>query len=351
MRRSCFAALLLAPLIAGSAASQRNGASFPLNIVAAATFGEDAGFTTIVSAAIGPTGTLFAADYVTCRVAAFSPEGRMLWKVGRKGHGPGEYQVPYRLTATPEGTVLVFDIGTGEVTTLGSDGRFLSRTMLPLRFAAMDAMVAGAGDLLISGVTTTPGQGRRHGVHRFRRTVASLAYVGSFGPLPTARDTAVLPFWGAGHIARATNGDLLYALNLPYVIYRFDSVGRQRGAVRSPIRVRGSPDDAIRIERHDGGTLISDTNAPVDRLATVVEVANGSVLVSRITARARYWDLFSAAGGLIGSREIPREWGTTVTFDRVRNLLWMVSTHDDDAPVLVRLQLASGAPTSSRRVR
>lgn len=351
MRRSALAALLLALLAARSAAAQRNGASFPLNVVASATFGEEAEFAEISGATVGPNGNVYVVDRLSFSVVAFSPAGRMLWKVGRKGRGPGEYQIPYRITTTPAGMVLVFDLGTGDVTTLSQDGRFLSRSRLSGRFTYVDDIAAvSGGDVLISGFASAPAQARRYGIHRFHIGGSQGVYAGSFGPLPTVRDTAVLPYWGAGNITRVANGDLLYALALPYVIYRYDAAGRQKAAMRSAIRVRGTPDDALRVDRRDNGTQISDTNTPVDRPRSVVEVGNGWMLVSRFVGEARHWDLFTAAGALLGSRELSPAWGAAIGFDRARNFLWIAATHDD-APVLVRLQLTSGASTSSRRVR
>ena len=350
MQKSLFFLLALLGLYNGPALSQRSGARFPLNVVASAIVGAEAQFGSIVAATVGPSGNVYAVDHVNCAVFAFSPAGRMLWKVGRKGGGPGEYQLPYRIAATPTGSLLVFDLATGDVTTLSQDGRFVSRSHLPLKFPYVDDIAASGGDLLVSGYTSDPGRAHRHGVHRFRTAGGRLAHVGSFGPLPTVRDTAVLRFWGAGDITRAANGDVLFALALPYVLYRFDPAGRQKAAVRVPIRVRGTPDDAIKVERDGPAMNVSATEAVVDRPATLVEMANGWMLVSRVNSRARYWDLFTAAGGFAGSREFPREWGAAVAYDRVRGLLWMVGTHDD-APVLVRLQVTSGTATPSRRGR
>jgi hypothetical protein len=288
-------------------------------------------------------------DHLNCAIVAFSPAGRMLWKVGRKGRGPGEYQIPYRIAATPTGALLVFDLATRDVTTLSQDGRFVSRSNLPLNLPYVDDIVVSGSDLFVSGYSPTSNQTRRHGVHRFRTAGGRLVYAGSFAPLPTVRDTAILRYWGAGDITRASNGDLLFALAFPYTIYRFDPTGRQGVVAHPPFRVRGTPDDAIRIERDGAGTSVSNTEV-VDRPNTIVEIANGWTLVSRVTSRDSHWDLFTATGGFAGSRAFPREWGAAVAFDRARNLLWMVGTHDD-APVLVRVQVALGASTPSRRGR
>jgi len=349
MRLSCFAALLLVSLATGTAAAQRNGASFPLKVVASTVVGEEAEFAEIIGGTVGQTGNVYILDRFNGTVAAFSPAGRMLWKVGRKGRGPGEYQFPYRITTTPAGMLLIYDLSTGDVTTLSHDGRFLSRSHLPFRIPAVDDIGTLGSDVLVSGYSPDP-SARRHGIHRFRTAGGRLVHVGSFAPVPTVRDTAVLRYWGTGDITRAANGDVLFALALPYVVYRFDAAGRQKMGARPSFRVRGTPDDAVRIERNDNTMGISRTDAVVDRPFSVVEVQNGWILVTRITTRGRYWDLFTPAGRYAGSREYPEEWGGAVGFDPARNFLWMSATHDE-APVLVRLQVSLGAATPSRRTR
>lgn len=349
MKRCLACSLIATALCVSPVMAQAGGRGFPLQVASTTVVGEEAGLVEITAAAIGPSGTVYVVDHVAFTVSAFSPEGRMLWRVGRKGQGPGEYTFPYRVAAAPDGTVLVFDLGRNDVTRLSSEGRFIDRASIPLRFPVTEDMIATAGEVLISGYTSTQGTGRQHGIHRFRRRGADLLHAGSFGPLPTVRDTAILRYWGAGDISRAANGDLLFALALPYVVYRFDSTGRQKMAARPTFRVRGTPDDVVKIERQGREARISNTRADVDRPWTIVEVTNGMILVTRLKSQVRHWDLFTAAGAFVGSREYPADWGVAVGFDRIRNLLWMVATHDD-APVLVRLQLA-GAPTPSRRSR
>lgn len=341
LTNSLFAALLcVSPVMA-----QAGGRSFPLQVVSSIVVGEDAEFASIVAATVSRTGVVYVVDYMNCTVSAFSPEGRMLWRVGRKGQGPGEYQLPYRVAAAPDGGALIFDLATGDITTLSSAGRFLNRVALPLKFSYVDDIVANAGELVVSGYTPS-GPARRHGIHRFRRSASGLTYSGSFAPLPTVRDTAIRRYWGAGDIGRASNGDLLYALNLPYLLYRYDSLGRQKAMVRPPIRIRGTPDDAVRIERNGRQTAISP-GEEVDRPSTVVEVIGGRLLVSRITPRGSYWDAFASSGAYVGSREFPKDWGAAVGFDSARNIVWMVGTRDD-APVLMRVQITTSPQARTR---
>jgi hypothetical protein len=354
MKRYLAYSLIATALCVSPVMAQAGGRGFPLQVVSTTVVGEEVEFGSIVAAAVGPEGNVYVVDHMNCAVLAFSPNGRMLWKVGRKGAGPGEYQLPYRITTIADSTILVFDLATGDVTTLGSNGRFITRARLPERFPYVNDILATPGEMWISGVVSTAGQRRLRGIHRFRRTAAGFVQAGSFGPLPPTRDTVVVRFWGAGDIARGRSGDLIYALNLPYVIYRYDPAGRQRAAVRSPVRVRGTPDEAFKIQRTERGMSIEDAERSPDYLSSVVEVHNGLVMVSRTTSQSRHWDLYTATGAFLSSREVPSEWGVAVGFDPARGFLWMVATHDD-APVLVRLQLAAGArsrtATSARRDR
>lgn len=348
MKRCLAYSLIATALCVSPVMAQAGGRGFPLQVASTTVVGEEAGFASIVAATVSPTGVVYVVDYMNCTVSAFSPEGRMLWRVGRKGQGPGEYQLPYRVASAPDGSVLIFDLATNDVTTLSRDGRFLGRVRLPFKFPYVDDMVATASELLISGYTPT-GQARSHGIHRFRRNATGLAYAGSFAPLPTVRDTAIRRYWGAGDISRAGNVDLLYALNLPYLIYRYDGAGRQKAMIRPPIRVRGTPDDAVRIERNGRQTAISP-GEEVDRPSTVIEVIGGRLLVSRITPRGSHWDAFASSGAYVGSREFPKDWGAAVGFDFARNILWMVGTRDD-APVLMRVQITLGTARSQARMR
>lgn len=237
-----------------------------------------------------------------------------------------------------------------EVSTFSPAGRFLRRARLPFSFRQVDNLVALTnGDLLISGFSAANDRVSRFGIHRFRGRGRDLQYVGSFGPLPGARDRVVLPHWGAGSIVRANGADILYLLRLPYEIYRYDASGRARATIRPPTPIRGFPDDFVKIERTpQGGTQVSTAQPDIDRPSTILELSRGWVLVSRFRPGQGHWDLFNPAGRLVRTRSTPAEWGGPIGYDPARNLLWLAGTHDD-APVLYRLTLpAAGADRRPR---
>jgi hypothetical protein len=309
--------------------------------------GRDAGLGAIAMTRVGPQGNVYAADYLNARVVAFSAEGRLLWTSGRKGRGPGEFQLPYRLDPRPGGGVLVLDAGTSEVTLLNARGRFVTRYRLPFRLDQPDAIVGlPNGHLAISGTTSAEPRARRHGIHRFRVSGTELEYVGSFGPLPRVRNTLVLQNWGAGSATLAANGDLLYALRIPFEIHRFDPTGRPRGVVRYPFRTRGTPDDTEEIVVTAKETTYSTTDADVERPGVAFELPGGLLVVTRSSRDARHWDFFRG-GRYLGSQRIDPDWGGVAGYDPARGFLWMTGTLDDE-PVLRRLSITVTVPPSTR---
>lgn len=297
--------------------------------------GRDEEFGSIMAAKVGPDGSVYVVDHVNTRIVAFDPDGRRRWATGRRGRGPGEFQIPYRLDVRGDGTVFVFDMGTGEVTSLSPEGRYLSRYALPFRLSQVDNLVALDGELVISG-TATQGAATSRGVHRFRIDGREMRHVASFGALPSARSRQVLEMWGAGSVMRGSGGMIWYTRRLPYEVYGFDASGRQRVVLRPPFRTRGTPDDAIRVERSGRTTEFSRSSAQVEVPGPALELPGGLLLVSRTRPGARFWDVFATSGRFLGSYQRPDRWEGVAGYDPRRNLLWVTGTHADE-PVLFRI--------------
>jgi len=334
---------------AASPASSQAAAAFPLSISSVTVIGEEEEIGTIIAAKVGANGAVYVVDHMNATVRAFSPEGRLLWRTGRKGRGPGEFQLPYRMDVAPSGEILVYDFGTGEVTTLSDAGRFVRRERLPFSFRQVDNLVAlQNGDLIVSGYTVSNDRATAHALHRFRRLGDQWQYVGSFGPLPPVRDREVLPHWGPGTISRARNGDILYLLRLPYEIHRYDPAGRERSVFRPRVPLRAMPDDFVRIEHTARGTEISSANPDLEHPGSMTELGNGWMVASRVGLRSTRWDLFNPSGQVVGSRAIPEGWGALLGYDSPRSILWLAGEHDG-APVLLQLRISTGQPRSRSR--
>jgi hypothetical protein len=333
----------------GLASAQPAAGSFPLRVEAPAVVGADAALGSVIAGRVAPNGNVYVADHVNSQIVAFSPEGRLLWRRGRKGRGPGEFQLPYRLDVRPDGTIVVYDMATSEVTTMSPDGRFLVRARLPFRFAQIDNLVSVSNtEFVAAGVLDLNTPTHRFGLHRFRITGQRVEHLGSFGPLPAVRDPVVLQHWGAGSIALGPGGSLLYVRRLPYEIYQYDRNGRETRMFRPAVALPGTADDFIRVERTATGMRVSATDTRNQKPGPLLDVGGGWVLASRVSNGPDFWDLYSPSGQPAGSRPIPEEWGGFLGYDPARSVIWMSGVRNDE-PVLFRVRVSRGGgnqPTS-----
>lgn len=68
-------------------------------------------FQAVNDAAFGPDGRLYLLDAPGEKIVAVSPNGGLLYRVGRPGEGPGEHDNASGLAALPDGRVAVWDFG------------------------------------------------------------------------------------------------------------------------------------------------------------------------------------------------------------------------------------------------
>lgn len=72
--------------------------------------------------AVAPDGTIVIVDAGNFRIQKFSPEGEFLASFGRKGQGPGEFQVMGGMTIDDQGRMYVADLNTNTIKVFSSDG-------------------------------------------------------------------------------------------------------------------------------------------------------------------------------------------------------------------------------------
>jgi sugar lactone lactonase YvrE len=76
--------------------------------------------------AFGPNGEIYISDgYVNSRVVKFSKEGRYITAWGKKGKGPGEFNLPHAVAVDKRGRVYVGDRENRRVQIFDADGKFL----------------------------------------------------------------------------------------------------------------------------------------------------------------------------------------------------------------------------------
>ena len=78
--------------------------------------------------AVASNGDVFVADgHVNSRIVKFSKDGTFLKAWGRKGTGPGEFDVPHAVVIDSRGRVLVGDRNNKRIELFDQDGRFLEQ--------------------------------------------------------------------------------------------------------------------------------------------------------------------------------------------------------------------------------
>ncbi len=77
--------------------------------------------------AIAANGDIFVADgHVNSRIVKFSKEGRFIKAWGRKGSGPGEFDVPHSLAFDGQGRLLVADRSNKRIQVFDQEGTFIT---------------------------------------------------------------------------------------------------------------------------------------------------------------------------------------------------------------------------------
>ncbi len=293
----------------------------------------------IADAAVAPDGSLYLADFSNARVVHLSQQGPVLRVIGRSGEGPGEFRGAYRLSVSPEGELLVYDVATREISYFDSAGVFLSRTRLPYGFAQVDRVLGLSGRrVAVAGVAQTDWPGRNFGVHLFTWSMKHLA---SFGPLTPVRLAAVLRYWGAGSMSRSPDNALIYAPKQPYLIYAYRPEGQVLDSVVVPMVFRSGPEDLFQIAPGDSGGIHVRINhaARVTIMQTPYLLSAGRYLTGRLTPEAVLLDLVVRNQGIVSTVRLPPEIGACLTFDQVNRTLWCLGQPDADV-MLYRLKLA-----------
>jgi hypothetical protein len=337
----------------GNLPAEAQSARFPVQVSRVDVLGREAEIGMIIGASMAPDGGVYVVDHMNARLIAFDANGRVRWQAGRKGRGPGEFNMPYRVAAAPDGAVYVFDLAGSEISRFSREGRFEDRIRLPFALVQADQMLVLAGNrILVAGHAPDaahPHEARGRGVHRFTWRNRSLTYGGSFGPLPHARDPQVLRLWGAGNISPGMDETIWFARRSPYEVFRYDANGRERGLLRPPFRSVGTPDDAFSITTQGLETRYSTGSGEVVYPGAVIQLSPDLVLVVRVTGEGRWWDLFGTDGRFISSRRVPPEWGSPFAYDAARGVLWSSGIAEEE-PVLLRLSIVV-PPLPTRRSR
>jgi hypothetical protein len=287
--------------------------------------------------AISPRGDLYIADDLNTEILKISPDGNLLWKVGRKGSGPGEYRHPYRLAARGDSGIAVLDWGSGRVTLLSASGEVDAVYTLPFPFTQLDGFERlSDGRFVIAGMTTTM-PALRGSLHVFSD---SLRHLYSFGPWAEAADSAVVLYAGSGGISIDHRGHLIFTRKRPYEIQMFDVSGRRLGVAHVSTPIAFGLDDLIELKVFNGSSFrgLTPKSMEVEIPSPAVSLGAQGFLSGRSTFTTARVDLVSRSGTLIDSELLPN-CDLIVAVDPQRRVIYC-RTMRDDIPGLMRIPYA-----------
>jgi len=72
-------------------------------------------FQSIRSLRVDDKGNIYVLDVRAAKLTKFGNDGKVIYSVGRKGQGPGEFMIPSGIELTKDNSVLIFDLGNQRV--------------------------------------------------------------------------------------------------------------------------------------------------------------------------------------------------------------------------------------------
>jgi hypothetical protein len=88
------------------------------------TLPENEFFEGIVDIGSDEAGNIYLCDIRACNIKKFSSEGKFLKIIGRKGQGPGEFNMPGRMAVTGN-RLFIYDMGNRRLCALTTDGEYI----------------------------------------------------------------------------------------------------------------------------------------------------------------------------------------------------------------------------------
>jgi hypothetical protein len=90
---------------------------------------EDAFFEGVSSIVCDNDGNIYICDYKANNIKKFNASGKHLKTIGRKGQGPGEFNMPFEIAVTDD-RLIVWDLGNRRLCVLAPDGEFIKSVQI-----------------------------------------------------------------------------------------------------------------------------------------------------------------------------------------------------------------------------
>lgn len=272
----------------------------------------------VISSAIDNQGNVYVLDPDNRRVLKFSSEGELLWRSGRRGGGPGEYQLPTRIAVDSEGNVYVYDLARPGLTILDSSGSYVSfKRFSPPVSNPERVLVLDDGRVVLSGFADfSRGAGRA--VHVYS---PELDHERSFGEPPVVRRQENAQAWGVGGVTPGPKGTIFFVRKLPFEIYQYLPDGTLLRRFDSSVRIDLMPDDAY-ITARRGAEVITSLGADVPRPLPALAIGEEYLLTGLGQREKSVRHLYSLSRGFEREVTLPEGWSGVIGYDANRGYIW-----------------------------
>jgi hypothetical protein len=309
---------------------------FPVREVRSSTITD----TTLLNRPIGGElaldGSVVVADLGDARVHVFAPNGRLLFSVGRRGGGPGEFAAPTRAVLTKSGEVIVYDQANRQFSRFSPSGVFIERKVLDTDFRTIDNIIAlPDGSIAVAGVSNDP-RFMNAAIHIFD---SRFSHVRSFGVLPAYSSVEALWRVGTGSISLLADGNILFTRRAPFQLYILTPQGNTVSTIVPKVSSIATLDEAIVVHTEDSRTTMA-TSATANLPTRAFGLPGGALLTGRVSSGSRVWDVVDAKGNVTWSGKAPGDLITQVIgVDTLRGLMWVLGVKND-VPSLYRIEVA-----------
>jgi hypothetical protein len=177
-------------------------------------------FGNVRGVALGPANRLYVADDLSHDVRVFDADGQLVRVIGRKGQGPGEFELPWVVAVDDADTLMVWDQRLMRVSVFDPQGGFLRSFTPPRHWLVNSVQFMPGGDLLLAAFGSTD----NYGLHVLDRDGE---LIGEFGPVEV--DPNIYAgfvgslYGGAADVTSA--GEIVYTRKSPYELLLFNSHG------------------------------------------------------------------------------------------------------------------------------
>lgn len=296
MRRTLIRLLSIIGLLA--LARSATAQSPHLRIEVLRTLGQEVPLGVILGGAVARDGTVYLVDLSNSWLWVFPPNGGPPAKCGANGEGPGEFQKLYRVAVRDDGSLLAYDLATGEISEFDRECRFIRRQRLSLNLRQVGSFAIVGDQLVISGTAALAGPLSDSAVHVFG---SDLSYVRSFGAAPRFSDPRKLEYLGTGFLTIGGHRRILFTHRRGYEVDVYSIVGRRLRTVKVERALRGDIADAVTLSDESGRFNVRSSGNGVESAVPVVELTGGKFLGARLLDHQMSFDLLTPDGKVLAS--------------------------------------------------